>query len=280
MCIVIIKEAGKDLPSKETLEKCFDSNSDGAGIMFNRNNRVHIHKGFMKFDEFWKHHEAQGLNKDQAIIYHFRIATAGGVNQGNCHPFPISANPVELKTLSVNCKLGMAHNGILSVAEEKGLSDTMVFIRDTLSKCKSDLMQKRRSVINLIEMATSGSKLVFLYPNGSFIKTGRGWVEDDLLYSNTTYKAPKYIKFAGYPFDNRSWGKQWGQYKNPSLDHTGFEDTYEDAYEESEYYCENCYEQLIFMNGRYWCQGCGEEFSEMYLFNSQGCGDDTPMVCC
>ena len=49
MCIILHKPINIQLPDIQTLETCYNNNSDGAGFMYQHDKRVHIQKGFMTF---------------------------------------------------------------------------------------------------------------------------------------------------------------------------------------------------------------------------------------
>ena len=42
MCIIAAKPAGVAMPSRDTIRTMWDSNRDGAGIMYVEGNNVHI----------------------------------------------------------------------------------------------------------------------------------------------------------------------------------------------------------------------------------------------
>ena len=63
MCIIVNKPKGVEMPSMKVLERCFDYNSDGAGLMYALKGKVEIRKGFMTFDDFKK-----GLSKAEKSI--------------------------------------------------------------------------------------------------------------------------------------------------------------------------------------------------------------------
>ena len=44
MCVIVAKEKGIVMPDKNILKTCFNHNPDGAGIMWNQGNAVHIRK--------------------------------------------------------------------------------------------------------------------------------------------------------------------------------------------------------------------------------------------
>ena len=136
MCIIVNKPKGVEMPSMKVLERCFDYNSDGAGLMYALKGKVEIRKGFMTFDDFKKGlskaEKILGDLKEHAIIMHFRITTHGNSDEGNCHPFPITKSEKLLRSERVTADLGMAHNGIISMYNTYDrtsvLNDTQKFI--------------------------------------------------------------------------------------------------------------------------------------------------------
>ena len=80
MCIIVAKEKGKSLPSKKTLKRCFDYNSDGAGFMYVDKGKVIIDKGYMSFTSFYnrlKELKEKFDIQNKALVMHFRIGTSG-----------------------------------------------------------------------------------------------------------------------------------------------------------------------------------------------------------
>lgn len=120
MCVVVYKPKGKKMPKEQTLLDCFLANPDGAGYMFQKDNKVKIKKGFMTFKSFYKSlmddYSVVGKNTD--FVLHFRISTQGGVNEKLCHPYPISKKMDDLKQTECESELGLAHNGIISLTTE------------------------------------------------------------------------------------------------------------------------------------------------------------------
>lgn len=193
MCIIAYKKPGISLPDKGTLAACFDSNPDGAGLLIRRPDakQVEIHKGFMTFDDFFNFVSSAVAPADLAV-YHFRIATSGGINPGACHPFPVSSKVPELKALDIRSRYGFAHNGILGQGAH-GLSDTMLYIKDSLAPCLSPC-PPLASLRDQVAADTHGSRCILVDgETGETILTG-DWIEDKgLLFSNSSYlSAPWY----------------------------------------------------------------------------------------
>jgi len=192
MCIIAVKNTGIKLPTRTILKACFDSNPDGAGYMFARNGVVHIRKGFMSFRRFWKDYRMMHLSADDAICYHFRIATSGKVSPMNTHPFPITSNLSQLKACYTDCAFGMVHNGVLGVGrriEKYFVSDTMEFIIDIMSKYSIRNNLQDNAIQILLENYIGRSRIAILQADSTIIRLGNNWIEDNgLWYSNKSYQ--------------------------------------------------------------------------------------------
>jgi len=213
MCIIASKPQGIPLPSLKVLKHCWQSNPDGAGFCYIRQGQdaVTIQKGFMKFKTFYSALESAKLTDKDAVILHFRIATHGLVDGGNCHPFPISASPDDLRSLSIKTSISVAHNGIFGgMPAHTILSDTQKFVSKIMSN---------RHVINGINSSAvqellrgycgDSSKLAILTPK-SHIHIGKFIEEDGMLYSNHGYK----------PYNNSYINKNTGYYNTCSAGKT------------------------------------------------------------
>lgn len=229
MCIIVAKNRGIEMPSKEILKNCFDFNSDGAGFMYVKNGKVHINKGFMTFDKFYD--ALQKLNKihdlkEHAIVMHFRISTAGNVDGGNCHPYPITTNENHLRKEHFVTDIGMAHNGIISqYSNGKGkLNDTQLFIKECVSVFK-DLSKdflKHQGVMRILE-EIADSKLCFLDSHENIHLVGKFIEDNGVMYSNSSYLTTYY-----YPYSYYGSRGNYGETKK--LDSYGYGDYYYDSY--------------------------------------------------
>lgn len=208
MCIIVHKPQGVELPSKKTLKVCWDRNPDGAGYMFNLNDKVVIKKGFMKFKAFYKaltsdYKVVDGASK--SFVIHFRISTQGGVNPQLTHPFPLSPHMDDLRQLFFTSDIGIAHNGIIDLTSVGTLkqvtySDTMTFITDYLSLIiKNRDYYKDKDTLTLIERL-AGSKLAILDGSGKTTLIGSFIEDKGCYYSNCNYKPVTVSKY--YYYDN------------------------------------------------------------------------------
>lgn len=196
MCIIAIKKAGIDMIPNSIMKTMYENNSDGAGYMYAFGGKVHIIKGFMEYDALMN--SLEKLNdkhnlKDLSMVFHFRISTAGRVDGGNCHPFPVTDDFNLLRKTHVNTNLAMAHNGVIHAFSPYNMkdiyNDTQHFIASCVSylySLNADFLADERTA-ELFENIIDGSRLAFLDGEGK-IKTYGDWVEnDEILYSNTSY---------------------------------------------------------------------------------------------
>ena len=215
MCIIVYKPMGESCPSWKTLKTCYENNPNGCGFMFAENDAVHIHKGFMSWRSFKTAFKPYKNREDLPIVLHFRITTNGATIPQNTHPFPLTSNVGELKELNIDCNVGIAHNGIISLTSYANkISDTMEFIR----KYGDCIITSPQWYYN----ANSGkllaevikSKMLVLSNDGHGEIVGTGWEnEDGIWYSNSTYKSweTRYKTYRGYSaYDSYDyWNNYW-----------------------------------------------------------------------
>ncbi len=202
MCIIAGKKIGIPMPDSATLQRCFENNSDGAGIMWAENGAVHIRKGFMNYDTFNDYIDKLGnrINlTDTALVMHFRITTHGATNPQTCHPFPISKKIKDLKRTSFTTDIGVAHNGIIRIKCIPKLSDTQSYIVKRLYSIykRDSAFFKDTATMNVIEKEIQ-SKMCFLTSEGELYTIGNFIEEDGVLYSNSSYE--DYDLFSWYKY--------------------------------------------------------------------------------
>ena len=227
MCIIVAKEKGVNMPTKEILRNCFNNNSDGAGLMFVKDGKVSIRKGFMDFNDFYdyvqKLDKVHGL-KNHAVVMHFRISTQGLVDGGNCHPFPITNNEEIIRKENVNTTLGMAHNGIISdfsdYKSKKGdLNDTQLFIKECVSVIYryDKYFYKHKDVLNMLSKI-AGSKLCFLDTDENITLIGEFTKFNGVHYSNTSYSYKSLYMGGSYNGYGYGYDLGYGDYYDDIID--------------------------------------------------------------
>lgn len=240
MCIIVAKEKGIEIPSKETLQTCFENNPDGAGFMYVKDDKVVIDKGYMDFRSFYKRLKKLDRKlhlKDKALVMHFRIGTHGKNDRQTTHPFPISSNASDLKRTYITTDLGVVHNGIIQKYDyENDLSDTQLFIRDVISILKglNRNFYKDKGTLDMLNRVTK-SKLCFLDTKNDLIYVG-DFVKDDngVRYSNSTYKYSYYNDWKDWrDYDYKDY--KYTPAKTNSTESTTLSD-YEEKWEDGYYY--------------------------------------------
>jgi len=187
MCIAISKPAGSII-SKETLQRCFTANPDGAGFMYATGSKVKIRKGFFTFDEFYN---AYKPHEHKACAIHFRIKTHGAVEVSNCHPFYVTS------------EVGFIHNGIISKhGGNVNKSDTRDFNEKVLRpmvKSFGTTIIHSPQIQPLVESYIGFSKLVFMDKdsNMTIYNEASGNYNDNVWYSNHSWEEPKPYTYTG-----------------------------------------------------------------------------------
>lgn len=188
MCIIAYKPAGEKFPSTKKLRAMFVNNPDGAGFMYADGDAVVIKKGFMEFSEFKRAFNEISARRDLAVVFHFRIATHGGINKAMTQPFPLSSKIKRLKSLDTRADVGVAHNGIITMTcDAREISDTALFIKKYLPRLTDDGKKFDAVALDLIDECIN-SRMVILEKSGDAHVIGRGWKCDGgVWYSNDSY---------------------------------------------------------------------------------------------
>lgn len=198
MCIIIYKPKGKEIP-KDHLINSFMNNPDGAGFMVQTEKGVHIQKGYMDNQELLSAVYSLPDLKDRELVLHFRFATSGLIDEGNCHPFPLSGKKKNLRQLDIMTNIGIVHNGVILMTSNRksDLSDTQLFIKEYLNKLHHEGVNLLSvTMLKMIQAATK-SKFAFMtkdnvYILGDFINCkGVYYSNSDYKYLNARYTTTK-----------------------------------------------------------------------------------------
>ena len=190
MCIICVSPKGIRQPSIATIRTMFQRNPHGAGYMCIRDGKVFISKGYMNVEAFINVIRYEHFTPNDPVVYHFRISTQAGINPEMTHPFPLSRRLSDMKALDVECRCGIAHNGIIRLTTDpnnKEYSDTAIFITEYLAdliRRPSDL--KNPTMLRLIKQL-AGSKLAIMDASGYIATVGNFINSNGLLFSNTSY---------------------------------------------------------------------------------------------
>lgn len=196
MCVIAVQPKGFKI-SKNYLENCWDNNGHGGGLMYAVDGKIIVKKELKSFNKFFSYIE-EANKYDTSVVIHFRIATSGGINDYNIHPFKIHKN------------LYFCHNGILDIDVPHGSkeNDTQIF-NNNLMKPLPYNFYKNNAIMNMIEYTIgSGNKFVFLDDKGDYVilneKAGE-WSEEGAWFSNTSYKRERYSTYNTYG----GWQDDW-----------------------------------------------------------------------
>ena len=251
MCIICVKPSGVAMPTFKTLSTCWQDNKDGAGLCYNRadSNEVYIVKGFMKLKALKEKLLELNFGLEDNVVIHFRFATHGLVDAGNCHPFPLSSSIDDLRCTNGVFNTAIAHNGVFgSMTAHETLSDTQKFIRGILANPAIIDNLDNKAVQELISgYCGTSSKLAILRPNkmlliGHFIKDD----STGLYFSNNGYK-PSVQYITGYGQGHNKWAgndfyNKWDDVEDDKCLLCEKKETVRWRFREESYLCDSCYE--------------------------------------
>lgn len=162
MCVICYIPKNKNI-TRKNIEDMFFTNPDGAGFMYSDGKKVYFKKGFFDVDKFAD--EFLAIPQNYERVAHFRIATSGGVNPANCHPFNVVDDCRKMCKLRGVTNKAFMHNGVFhEYATSKDYSDTMLFNKYLLSQ-----IELNTSNLAFLEKAIKGSKLAIMTPQKTFL---------------------------------------------------------------------------------------------------------------
>lgn len=234
MCIIAYKPAGEKFPSDKKMRAMFKNNPDGAGFMYADGDSVVIKKGFMKYSDFRRAYVSIAARRDLPVVFHFRIATHGGISRAMCQPFPLSSKLKRLKSLDTRAAVGVAHNGIIPMTSDaRDISDTALFIKKYLGRITDSGIDD--AALDIID-ACIDSKMVILEKNGAAQVIGRGWKCDGgVWYSNTSYETRRRWSYK----DKRNYSSLYS-YDGGAYSYDTYSYDARDTYDYSDIYTDIC----------------------------------------
>ncbi|MBK8943676.1 MAG: hypothetical protein IPM32_00255 [Ignavibacteriae bacterium] len=185
MCIIILNT--KEHLTKELLNECWQTNSDGAGMMYAIDGKINIFKELKNFNTFYEYYSTLRKEfKKTKIALHFRIATSGNIDIYNIHPFNVNEN------------LAFMHNGIINILLQKKskISDTIAFNQKILKQLPQNFLNNH-ALVELISRYVERSKLLFMNNHGKYwiINEHLGhWDKKGNWYSNYSYCELPFLK--------------------------------------------------------------------------------------
>lgn len=201
MCTIIVKERGVNVTPLlyQAIKNISKDNKNGMGFAYKRANQngIFVQKGFTNPALVSAKIMRLGLKRDDELIVHARLATAGEKTPGLTQPFPvIDSQSVILSTDSYVPKNPvMAHNGTMFNFVEMGskYSDTYHFIKQWLAD-ETYLMKFREDpnfFLYKYKALIGHQKFAFIHPEMNRELTLWGDFKKDwggLKFSNNRYK--------------------------------------------------------------------------------------------
>jgi hypothetical protein len=188
MCLAAYKPKGVEI-AKQYLRSGYYSNCSGCGFMYHDRGQLHVVKGLMTFNEFYKKVQEAG-QKEHDMAFHWRAATHGPVSDENCHPYEMCDG-----------KWAVLHNGICTVPMKlKHLSDSGNFAHSVLQPAILDGTYKDVKRMKnhpqwgwgaMVLMGGSGEVIIYNEEMGRWDKDLGAWFSNGAYqydgYSNNIY---------------------------------------------------------------------------------------------
>ena len=212
MCQIII--ARKRKPSLEYLRKHERINRDGGGIAWVEHGKVNYIKNLTARQMY-----DIAIHKPLPIIFHFRLASAGGKRPGLCHPFPLDSKTEDTKGKSTAVLFHNGHVGNwkeilfafcasrnIRIKNVEQFSDTkaMAFILSFVT----------RKSYNLLKLRT-GNRWAILHADKSIEKYGDWDKEHGFELANLNhrwfhYTTPSSHRYTRYDSDREYYSMPFG----------------------------------------------------------------------
>jgi hypothetical protein len=235
------------MPDIRTIIDMWDDNPHGAGIMWRSGSLVKYAKGFMKQDKFLKFLKKNEKElAETEVAMHFRIATHGGINPWNTHPFPMDPG-TNTKSMSGTVRSCMMHNGVLPIVpRNENISDTA-----ELSLRAKAFPSPEKYIESIAEYVSADNRILVFAPDSTLF-VGDWHEENGLSFSNLNFKSMYdlgmgYQPMYYYDWNDMSWKNSKGR-KVRIEDVDPYMLSYED---EDAYYAQK--------NGK-WDEWCANEY--------------------
>lgn len=164
MCVIIIKPAGKQLPTDYELRQAHAHNPHGCGFV----SKTCHYKG-MNFETFLEKIHEVPVNEN--CIIHFRLATHGSKCKANCHPFNRGT-------------IWFAHNGILSIRPEGDMTDSETAFQNIIYPAIQKYGFKSAYVSRVVNKIIGCSKFAMMDGHGNIRTFGQYISYQGRMYSN------------------------------------------------------------------------------------------------
>lgn len=214
MCLIIVKDNGVEMPTRDFLEDVWEVNPDGAGVMWRsgKTGEVSFVKGFMKEEDLYLFLDKMDFKFNDQVAIHLRWATSGKVDAQTCHPF-ISSRDKKQRRITTDIKTTKTifmHNGVIDdLNDKKTVSDTQRFARWYMPEINMKSLYTSKAVQKMITKFVDDSRLCIMDKRHGMLLTGE-WVDgkNGLKLSKVFKKKDKtpWAKTSGVAFGG-SWSR-------------------------------------------------------------------------
>lgn len=224
MCLLTFMPPNVDM-DYERAKTAAKANPDGFGFAIHAGVAI-IKDHDMNFDKLWLRWSDMRKTYRGAALFHFRIATHGNTDLGNCHPFNVDNNPRSV----------LAHNGMLplTMPVNDHRSDTKLFAEIVLPHIGGVKALDDKNFFDDVGRWASGNKMVILTVEENvdrdwyIINENLGHWDAGVWWSNSSYKAFSYMRTPmGYPSYSSSRGMYGGNPYKSGWDDYDYDDDYE-----------------------------------------------------
>jgi hypothetical protein len=224
MCLLTFMPPNIDM-DYERAKTAAKANPDGFGFAIHAGVAI-IKDHDMNFDKLWLRWSDMRKTYRGAALFHFRIATHGNTDLGNCHPFDVDNNPRSV----------LAHNGMLPLTMpiNDHRSDTKLFAEIVLPHIGGVKALDDKNFFDDVGRWASGNKMVILTVEEDverdwyIINENLGHWDAGVWWSNGSYKAFSYMRTPmGYPSYSNGRSMYGGNPYKSGWDDYDYDDDYE-----------------------------------------------------
>ena len=211
MCMMIYHPAAAQPFTREEFDDFNVKNPHGFGAMWRTpKGNINGRKGLLPVGEQWQLYRTLLARGITTMALHWRFATAGRVDVGNCHPIAVRGDVL------------MMHNGACIGPARDGKSDSVCFGEDVLAPklpTTARGLRAKQHVRELTARIGTGNRLVLWHGDAStpvIIGEERGVWHRGRWYSNEyawdvdrfgprKLRQPNYSKLGWTPIDEKDW---------------------------------------------------------------------------
>lgn len=175
MCVIVYKEKESPYPITSH-HMMWEANPHGMGIAwYDKAGQIQVRKTLDKYEGY----DLLDQHKRKQLVVHYRFATAGKIEEEQCHPFVVTTDLNKLLLSDYGDEV-LAHNGIISGYGNDYFSDTIEFIVTKFAKIK-----RPNARLNFLKNSVAGN---FAYMTSGMVHLVGNWeVYEEVMVTNTHF---------------------------------------------------------------------------------------------